>query len=333
MPTAKPLLSIIVIGYKMARQLANTLYTLSSVYQRGVGEDDYEVVVVENASSDNFDESLLPDLGANFRFFRRQETAATPVPAMNFAFEQCRGEIVGLIIDGARMVTPGIIHQVLMAQRMYADALTAIPGYQLGSKPQNESALEGYCEAVEEKLLAGIDWRGNGYQLFDISSISGANPNGYLQPIMECNCLFAPMRSFREIGFADPRFDLRGGGAINLHMFRSLGLLPQSQLVVLPGEGSFHQYHGGVTTSGHSEVNTEREQHRAQLQAIWNDNFHALRREPVLLGTVSPQALPYLQLSANKAQLRFNRLRHLGLPAWEDDPASEPDDDNAMGTH
>ncbi len=332
MATAKPLLSVIVIGYKMARQLANTLYTLSNAYQRDVSEDDYEVVVVENASTDNFDESILPGLGTNFRFFRREETAATPVPAMNFAFEQCRGEMVGLIIDGARMVTPGIIHHVLMAQRMYADALTAIPGYQLGSKPQNESALEGYCEAVEEKLLDSINWRDDGYQLFGISSISGANPNGYLQPIMECNCLFAPMRSFREIGFADPRFTLRGGGAINLHMFRSLGLLPRSRLVVLPGEGSFHQFHGGVTTSGHAEVDREREQHRAQLQAIWNDNFHALRREPVLLGTVSPQALPYLQLSAKKAQLRFNRLKHLGLPAWEDDTGPGSIDDNANGT-
>ena len=319
MPAARPLLSVIVIGYKMARQLANTLYTLSSTYQRDVSEQDYEVIMVENASSDNFDESILDELGDNFHFFRRDETAATPVPAMNFAFQQCRGEIVGLIIDGARMVTPGVIHYVLMSQRMYPNALTAIPGYQLGSKPQNESALEGYCEAVEQQLLDSVDWCNDGFELFGISSISGANPNGYLQPIMECNCLFAPMDSFREIGFADPRFTLRGGGAINLHMFRSLGLLPQSRLVVLPGEGSFHQYHGGVTTSGHTEVKNERDQHRAQLQDIWKNNFHALRREPVLLGAVSPQALPYLQLSANKAQLRFKRLKHLGLPAWEDD--------------
>ena len=39
------------------------------------------------------------------------------------------------------------------------------------------------------------------------------------------------MKSFASIGFADQRFDLRGGGAINLHMYRSLGLLPESKLV------------------------------------------------------------------------------------------------------
>lgn len=315
----KPVLSVIVIGYKMARQLANTLYTLSSSYQRGSIEDDYEVVVVENASVDNFDESILSSLGNNFRFFRRQESAPTPVPAINFAFEQCRGDIVGLIIDGARMVTPGVIQHVLLAQRVHKHAMTAVPGYQLGDKPQNESALEGYCEATEKKLLASVDWRSDGYELFSISSISGANPNGYLQPIMECNCLFAPMRSFERIGFADQRFDLRGGGAINLHMFRSLGLLPESKLVVLPGEGSFHQYHGGVTTSGHSEVAAEQQQHREQLQAIWSNNFHSLRREPLLLGTVSRQAQPYLQLSSEKAQKRFDRFKHQGLSPWIDD--------------
>lgn len=326
---SKPLLSVIVIGYKMARQLHNTLYSLSSQYQRGVDEQDYEVIVVENASAQNFDESVLPSLGANFRFFRRDETAPTPVPAMNFAFEQCRGEIVGLLIDGARMVTPGVLQGVLMAHRLNPQALTVVPGYQFGDKPQNESALEGYCEEVEQKLLASVDWQTDGYELFTVSSISGANPNGYLQPIMECNCLFAPLENFRQIGFADERFNLRGGGAINLHMYRSLGLLPGSKLVVLPGEGSFHQYHGGVTTSGHADVADQREQHRAQLQAIWHNNFHSLRREPILLGAVPPQAQTYLQLSSAKAQLRFKRLKHMGLPAWEDDMPVAPDDTTA----
>ena len=328
---AKPLLSVIVIGYKMARQLGNTLYSLSTQYQRGVSEKDYEVIVVENASDHNFDESALPTLGNNFHFFRRQESSPSPVPAMNFAFGQCRGEVVGLIVDGARMVTPGVLQYVLMAHRMNNQSLTAVPGYQLGHKPQNESALEGYCEEVEQSLLRGIDWRRDGYELFTIASISGANPNGYLQPIMECNCLFAPMRSFARIGFADQRFDLRGGGAINLHMFRSLGLLPESMLVVLPGEGSFHQYHGGVTTSGRADVAAEQQQHRAQLQAIWSNNFHSLRREPLLLGTVSRQAQPYLQLSSEKAQKRFNRFKHQGLSPWIDDKSEIIVDNEANG--
>jgi hypothetical protein len=102
----------------MPEQLAQTLYTLSSAYQMGVSEQDYEVVVVENSSSDNFDESILPELGNNFHFFRREESARTPVPAINFAFEKCRGASIGLMIDGARMLTPRVIQYVLMSQRI-----------------------------------------------------------------------------------------------------------------------------------------------------------------------------------------------------------------------
>ena len=50
-----PKLSIIVIGYKMAKQLVNTLYTLSEDYQQNVSAKDYEVIVVENDSTDTLD--------------------------------------------------------------------------------------------------------------------------------------------------------------------------------------------------------------------------------------------------------------------------------------
>ena len=44
-------ISIVVIVYKMPDQAGETLYSLSARYQRGVTEDDYEIIVVENASS------------------------------------------------------------------------------------------------------------------------------------------------------------------------------------------------------------------------------------------------------------------------------------------
>ena len=140
---------------------------------------------------------------------------------------------------------------------------------------------------AEKELLKSTNWKENGYELFSIADISGANPHGYLQPIMECNCMFAPAESFKKIAYADERFTLRGGGAINLHMFRSLGLLEGSTLIVLPGEGSFHQYHGGVTTSEYQGLEQEHASHSVQLQDIWQGDFHSLRREPILLGAVT----------------------------------------------
>jgi hypothetical protein len=317
----KPLLSIIVVAYEMSQQLANTLFTLSAGYQRGVSEKDYEVIVVENSSVDNFDESLLPALGNNFHFFRRLETSPTPVPAVNFAFDKCRGRAIGLMIDGARMVTPRVVQYVLMSQRISRNFLTVVPGYHLGDQAQHLNVSHGYDEAAEKKLLDSTNWRSDGYELFSVSDISGANPNGYLQPIMECNCMFAPAASFKKIGYADERFDLRGGGAINLHMFRSLGLLEGSEYFVIPGEGSFHQYHGGVTTSEYDGLDEEHQSHSEQLQSIWSGEFHSLRREPILLGAVTPRAQQYLQFSSERAMKRYKRMQARGERLWEDDRA------------
>jgi hypothetical protein len=55
-------------------------------------------------------------------------------------------------------------------------------------------------------------------------------------------------------------------------MFRRLGLLEGSTLIVLPGEGSFHQYHGGVTTSEFQGLEREHASHSAQLQEFWQDD-------------------------------------------------------------
>jgi hypothetical protein len=46
-----PRLSIVVMVYKMPEQAKKTLYSLSAAYQRGVTENDYEVIVMENPSS------------------------------------------------------------------------------------------------------------------------------------------------------------------------------------------------------------------------------------------------------------------------------------------
>ncbi|MFT5709795.1 MAG: hypothetical protein ACI8QT_000482 [Halioglobus sp.] len=320
-----PMLSIIVIGYNMPSQLANTLFTLSTAYQTGVSEQDYEVIVVENASADNFDESILPSLGSNFHFFRRAEPAHTPVPAINFAFEKCRGKAIGLMIDGARMVTPRVVQYVLMSQKISPQFFTIVPGYQLGGQAHHLNLSSGYNEDVEKKLLSTTNWRENGYELFTIADISGANLNGYLNPIMECNCMFASAESFMRIGRADKRFTSRGGGAVNLHMFRSMGILKGSKYFILPGEGSFHQYHGGVTTSEYDGLEQIHAANSAQLQEIWSGEFHSLRREPMLLGAVTPWAHDYMQFSLKKYCKRFNRLKALGEHLWEDDihPAAD----------
>ncbi len=80
-------ISFVVIVYKMPDQAEKTLYSLSTAYQQGVSEDDFEVIVVENASSAVLGETRACQYGNNVRYFYRQETLPSPVPAVNFGAE------------------------------------------------------------------------------------------------------------------------------------------------------------------------------------------------------------------------------------------------------
>jgi len=305
----------------MSAQLDKTLQTLAPDFQRGVTAQDYEVVVVENNSADPLPPQKVANLPANFRYLLREETAVSPVYAINEAFSMCRAPYICLMIDGARMVSPGIIHHALMAHAISENAIVAVPGYHLGHQEQHLVEGGKNQATAEAELLASVDWQRDGYELFKLSTFSGANSHGYLHPLMECNCLFASAENYTAIGHADTRFLLHGGGSINLHMYRALGMLPGTQLFVLPGEGSFHQYHGGVTTSSYAERAKEIESHRVQLHSFWPEGFSSLRRESTLLGRIPPQAQPFLIHSLERAQKRHKRLLNQGKDPWEDDTA------------
>lgn len=319
--TTTPKASVIVISYRMAQQLENTLLTLTADYQRGVDIDDYEVIVIENSSSENLSPDIVASLPTNFRYVLREEQAVSPVFAVNDAFAMCRAPLIGLMIDGARMVSPGVIRSALDAYAISDQAIVAVPGYHLGEEEQHLVTGGQDQLAMETALLASVDWRNDGYELFAISTFSGANRQGYLNPIMECNCLFASAENYAAIGHANTQFQLPGGGSINLHMYRSLGTLPGSTFYVLPGEGSFHQYHGGVTTSSYEKREADIEQHRIQLHSFWPEGFHSLRREATLLGHVPSQALPFLLHSLQRNQKRYKRFASQGQDPWPDDTA------------
>ena len=53
------LLSVVVVVYDMIRELPRTLRTLAPESQRGVGRDNYEIVVVDNGSPHPLDEVVL----------------------------------------------------------------------------------------------------------------------------------------------------------------------------------------------------------------------------------------------------------------------------------
>jgi len=65
-----PTLSIVVCCYNMARELPRTIRSLSPAMQRGMQASDYEIIVVDNGSTQPFDENACRQWGANLRVLR-----------------------------------------------------------------------------------------------------------------------------------------------------------------------------------------------------------------------------------------------------------------------
>lgn len=315
-----PKLSIVVIVYRMAEQALNTIYTLSAQHQQSVDEQDYEIVVVENRSDQIINTERLFALGKNIRYVLRDESGVSPAAAINAGLGLCQAPFIGLLIDGARMVTPRIIQYSLMAQAVHHDALVIVPGYNLGPELHHLNKKINYNEQTERELLNNVDWRKDGYQLFNICNIGEANPRGVFQPFMECNCLFTSKANWNRIGGANEAFHFPGGGGLNLHMYRQLGILKETEyFFILPGEGSFHQYHGGVSTTEREDREEMFLSPRNQLESYWNGKFKGLEREPILLGAVTAPAMPWFQYSSERSVKRFQRKTENHEAYWPSD--------------
>jgi hypothetical protein len=323
---SEPRISVLVIVYRMAGQARNTIYSLSASHQQNVAEQDYEIIVVENASDQNLDADEVLALGNNISYFRREEAGVSPAPAINFAAAQARAPMLCLMIDGARMVTPRIIEYALQAQRADSNAMVVVPGYNLGPAEHHLNQQHSYDEAREQELLDGSHWRRNGYALFNIGSVGGANLQGLFHPLMESNCLFVATATFIAIGGADERFDEVGGGSLNQYLYRALGVHANSRrFFMMPGEGSFHQIHGGVSTQQRADRQQLIARFKTLLEARWLETYGepycALRREPLLLGAVTRPAQRFLQRYVEQARPRFRRFLHTGDAIWREDEA------------
>lgn len=304
----RPRLSLVVIVYKMSRQARNTLYSLSANYQQGVSSRDYEVIVVENASDQMMGPEGISGLQGNFRYFQRQETRPTPVYAIEYGVKQAKGSLIGLMIDGARMATPGMIKTILQASRVSHSAVVAVPGYHLGNKVQQEAMSSGYNEEVEMKLLEGIDWKKNGHRLFEIGCFSATSKPGFFRPIAESNCLVVPRHLWNKVGGIDLGFTTAGGGLANLDLYKRVCELAETELIIAAGEGTFHQFHGGVTTGQKKEIRDKSmAEHFEQYLQLRGCEYTPPQKQASIYGKISASAMPYMQHSVNMAPKGINK--------------------------
>jgi GT2 family glycosyltransferase len=264
-------LSVVVVAYNMPRELPRTLHSLSAGYQRHVDADDYEVIVVDNGSTPPVDRATLERLPGNFRLIRIDPAPPSPARAVNRGLAEAKGEAIGVMIDGARLATPGLMHFAVHGARLHRRAVVATLNWYLGYDYQRWAMRCGYDQAQEDALLASIDWPNDGYRLFEIGTVDESCVEGWYHPIAESNALFMRRAAWEELGGMEERFDLPGGGLVNLDLFRRALELSNARLVLLLGEGTFHQIHGGVAS------NLPVEQAADGAWARWDGQYQAIR--------------------------------------------------------
>jgi glycosyltransferase involved in cell wall biosynthesis len=290
------------VVYDMGREAPRTLHSLSSGYQRGVSGDEYEVIVVDNGSPTPLGEAAVRRWGPQFRYLYVRDASPSPASAINLGVAASRGKHVCIMIDGARMVTPGLVANTLLAFRAYPDATVATLGWHLGPESQVRSVQKGYTKETEDALLRQIGWPADGYRLFEIGCLGGSSVDGCFRPLSESNTVALSRAAFDELCGYDTRFDLPGGGMVNLDFYKRACERPGSELVILPGEGCFHQLHGGTATNvSQAELSLRQQKWAEQYRAIRGTAWELNHKQAVYLGSFPAAALAYIGWSASRS--------------------------------
>jgi len=289
-------LSIIVIVYNMQREAPRTLFSLSADYQQGVDPRDYEVIVVENGSTEPLSSAQVGQFGSNFHYHRIDEASPSPASAINIGASRSSAACIGVMIDGARMASPGVIALAFKALENFARPVVSTIGFHLGPTSQPLSVTQGYNQQVEDELLASVSWRRNGYQLFEISALAHSCRQGWLGPITESNLTFLPRALFDELEGFDERFDLPGGGLVNLDFHKRANGLPDVTSITLFGEATFHQVHGGIMTNRpQRQLRRALKTYNKQYKKIRGVGFRISDEVGMLLGFPKAEALNALR--------------------------------------
>jgi hypothetical protein len=332
---SNPDLSVVVIVHDMAREAPRTLLSLSAGYQLDIRPDEYEVIVVDNGSTVPLSQALLDRLPGQFRLIRLDPAPPSPARAINRGLAEARGRVIGVMIDGARMVTPRTLRFALHGATLYPRTVVATLGWYLGYDLQAYAVLAGYDAAQEDALLASVGWPANGYRLFEISTPDESSVDAWLAGpggtgrIYESNALFATRSMWHELGGAEERFALPGGGLLSFDLFRRAVELPDARLVLLLGEAAFHQVHGGIATNATPAAFRERYQKWAMEYLSIRGKPYApaqLAHPPACLGTLPHAALARLVRSViDPVQPATVLQRGASFDLWQwPHPASPP---------
>ena len=305
MANTDPLLSIVVVFFNMRREAARTLHALSRKYQRNVEQLAYEVICVDNGSTQPLSAELVESFGPEFRYHFFETASKSPAAALNFGVAQARGRFVTVMLDGAHIVTPRVLAYLALAIREFTNPIVAVQSLALAPATQEELAM--WDQSAEDARLASVDWQRDGYELFRLTRCYGDDAMGWFGALFESSCLTLPKATFDQLGGYDERFQSPGGGLAALDFFARALVRPELTYVVLLGESTFHQYHGGAATGTKTPAEHPWQKFHDEYKQIRGQDYQRVARLPIYLGQFPPQALHIAEVSA----------RH-GFAFWRD---------------
>ena len=242
-------LSVIAVFFNMRREAMRTLRTLSRGYQHIEATSRYEVVVIDNGSPMPLSAHAVRSFGPEFSYHYVDTNHPSPCATINDFAVMARFDNIMILIDGARMLSPGIAGLTSTALEAFDHPFVYTLGMHVGARPQNFLVSEGYNASTEDQLLETVDWRGNGYSLFSVSSPALSSKRGFFSQLTESNCFALRKDDFVKLGMYQAQFKSPGGGLCNLEVFNRITDCAWIQPIMLLGEASFHQFHGGVATN------------------------------------------------------------------------------------
>lgn len=267
-------LTVIVICYEMHEQVYNTLQSLLPPYQTGVEALDVEILLIDNGSERPLARqtvTLSPQI--RYTHIPPREARRSPGAALNAAAQWATAPLLCLMIDGARMLSPGVLSWGLRVCELAPGCIVEVRGWHLSPKRISRTTTAEEMWKREQQVLNEIRWLEDGYRLFDVAVASAQTRMGFAGPTAESNCIFLSRKLFEQIGGFDARYAAPGGGLMNIHFFASAAARAAAVFTLL-GEGTFHQAHGGAATGTPTPE-------MAELLADWRKESAALDGPPL----------------------------------------------------
>ena len=213
----------------MRREAPRSLRSLSARYQQGLDGRHYEVIVVENGSDPDqrLGAALVEGFGSHFRYIDMGDDATpSPVPAMNRGLAKSKGRALALMIDGAHVLTPRVLHYGLAGLEAYGPAVVATQAWYVGPGQQGDVMRAGYDQAVEDALFEQIALAGGRLPALRDRPLRRRS-RLVRRSVGEQLPLRAPHPDSSRSGGLDEAFAMPGGGYSNLDLYERLAVEPR----------------------------------------------------------------------------------------------------------